>query len=1424
MLRDEGMDILPEKLSSEDVTAIMNIVRQAIPQALHLKYMAYDIKGKQTPDQEKKLRKAANAYNAKAKDEQKVRVFRDSDSDLRLLVKVEGKTDLGNKIIEELNLADEKGALHAVPITLSQNITKLDYPDNGYMLTPTCTFGASQAGRVLDKEEDFKKWALAAFKLADRLLLRGKDEGKNKVVVDDLEEKFEKLSRPPPKEGFMDKDQIAGITEAREAHLKNLDKKDAAGNKLYDQLVPYHFSIDGLKQKIKERLQELKGRDDFEPEIHFARASSDRGPDKILVFVLTPQGSASFKLEGSTGVELEGSYAFEGEENQGFAAVNERYDHAGGNVVISLPHYIIHQMTQANRHNWLNPNDLQGSFEIFVKQLEQEMNLPDNQVEINLSGACCGVSTNDLFAHLEDEAEIDATIGEMFRSLEETMLAKSEEDLGKITAHDHEEHQPLALARRARLGKQATIKLFKNKQAQLRMVKEVREARAELAKAKADKAPVFLSAASLLGLASPFLSGLDISPIITAVLAFGGIIGSLFLLENSFKTFSTIFRQLKTAFTPAAWRQYLAWARANPMIILAIGAGLYALFNPEASGETGYLAAMGIIGPSLELVDKDIRVKDTNSEEFEKFVQENTESRELRKLKIWVSDQTGSAGYNVFSPAQPLTETRISEKVSKLTDESLETMAKKGLMAIRTELEVKLGFYSEADLNEAFKYCVRKNNTMKVADAVATIKKKRLEYAAQNSEQVDFYLKVKFFLNNVKNENIKNIKPEVVKNFLDFIREQGYSVEHMQHTPEKFIEKFITAKNPSNELGESEEIKTQINQIIAALPEKRESEEYSIDGPAIAEAINGFKAFYLDTFSSLGQNNPEAIGFVYSRLEAWKFRVNENEREKVDGVAVNVNDVKYGRLSSDIKKTVGMLKAFIAKQQVIRLEKQAVDVVLTTSEDQKCWTKFGNDDYAALEKLVTAREQARAAADFEKIKQTFLKRIAEVSYFGTMADLRNLNYFYQLILAAITDQEYKELLENGKIEKDSQENQRKVLLGLEENGHPEIAAQLVLYYEVINEVLEGIDEIDVDWDQVRQNIERVCLEKSIANGVMAPKVAGSNILGKPEAGNIPGVSLFTLGSLSLLSGGAVTVALAGGSAAMFIGGGVAAALGLMVLIGTAFMVYRQTKIPAVADSGEGAPAGALAKTGLLTKLISNIKDRQVLGEAAQPGAKKVNPFLLNLRESRIGRALLSRRGMPTGLRLMMLLPSPAIRGLLRVVVAGAMAAAWIGMVVLVGNANSELAILVIVSGIAALAPAKYLSYQLRTTVYSQVGGQLVNSPWMKNKLANMEQNWNEAKVISMLQGLLTILEAVKDNAQAREGVLEVMAQVPYKERKTVLLTTKDGQKMTTRSLPTVIFEPYLAWRMLRIFPSIIIDGKEFKMPQLRQPRAMDSSA
>jgi len=242
-------------------------------------------------------------------------------------------------------------------------------------------------------------------------------------------------------------------------------------------------------------------------------------------------------------------------------------------------------------------------------------------------------------------------------------------------------------------------------------------------------------------------------------------------------------------------------------------------------------------------------------------------------------------------------------------------------------------------------------------------------------------------------------------------------------------------------------------------------------------------------------------------------------------------------------------------------------------------------------------------------------------------------------------------------------------------------------------------------------------------------------------------------------------------------------------------------------------------------VVSEIKRSQVVGVYPQPEVRGLNRILLNLRESKLGQVLSRFRGLPTGLKLMMLLPDFRLQGFSKILVFGALTAAWTGIsIALAGPFSVEIALAGVMLGIASFAPAQYFHYRLNTAVASRVGQQIVKSNWMKELINNLDKNWTDAKVLLTVRGLLLVLEGIQEDVEAREGVLEILSQMPQVRQKSVLLRSRDGQEITQK-LPSIIFErPSLARRLLQVFPRVIINGKPFKIPQLRQRRVLDSAA
>jgi cytidylate kinase len=272
--------------------------------------------------------------------------------------------------------------------------------------------------------------------------------------------------------------------------------------------------------------------------------------------------------------------------------------------------------------------------------------------------------------------------------------------------------------------------------------------------------------------------------------------------------------------------------------------------------------------------------------------------------------------------------------------------------------------------------------------------------------------------------------------------------------------------------------------------------------------------------------------------------------------------------------------------------------------------------------------------------------------------------------------------------------------------------------------------------------------------------------------------------------------------------------------------FRGVLAPATTASTAVSP-GAVAEVDLaadattLNEVLDQVRSDQRLGVAAQPTAS----VWQRLRESGVGRALNQLRGLPAGLKLLMLLPKPQTNAWAKAVVIGASLAVWAGVsLALVNSASVNLATTMVLLGLVAWVPGHAFNYRLRTTAATPLAQAIADSAWMEQTVAALNRAEDSAQVSILLQELLGTLNAAKDDPQAREAVLEVLASLPTFNQRTATLQMADGSQSTHR-LPAILFErPNLLLRLKRVFPVISIDNQPLELPQPRQRRAVDNAA
>ncbi|MCD4813722.1 (d)CMP kinase [bacterium] len=250
-------------------------------------------------------------------------------------------------------------------------------------------------------------------------------------------------------------------------------------------------------------------------------------------------------------------------------------------------------------------------------------------------------------------------------------------------------------------------------------------------------------------------------------------------------------------------------------------------------------------------------------------------------------------------------------------------------------------------------------------------------------------------------------------------------------------------------------------------------------------------------------------------------------------------------------------------------------------------------------------------------------------------------------------------------------------------------------------------------------------------------------------------------------------------------------------------------------------------TGTIQNVIDQILRVQQIGAATpQTAVRPAGGILLNMREGRLGQWFNRMRGVPTSLRLMLLLSNPRLQGFAKTAMLGLLLSVWAGLgVALMGGFSVELAVAGTMLGVATFAPAQYYHYRLKTSITSQVSTQLVQSRWMQQSLQNLGQKWDQAKVMFLVQGLMSVLEGVQDSTEASKGVLSVLGEIPPGiAKETITVTTRDGTKIDQVVPRIVIEKPYLLRKLLKMFPATLWKGEPLQLPKPLYRRGLDSAA
>ncbi|MEW6517763.1 MAG: (d)CMP kinase [candidate division FCPU426 bacterium] len=545
---DEGLYLMPENFTPQEIKEIMRLFRSRVQLNMHRQFMAYDLRGLK-PQEEQQLRAIAAKINEDYGDPKLARVAFDEVYGVRLLLRV-GRNDLAGRFQRELQgfapvPADQvngrlleqifKKRLEQAGLQTARlenlNLTKMAWPreaedfkppidqkgygylQEGYFLTPTLSIGATKASRVdfayVEKQaagelsrSEVQAWSEALYQLAGDFLHVAKDAGKNQVVVDDLTKPIqakEKKAEAP----------VLGDAHGRQLLRQQLLYEDnmilRSGDKpKHDAIYPKHFSTEGFRELVAQRLAVLAGRGDFQPEVHVSRAPPDSGPDKVHIAVITPETTYLLELEGqyygpfveqARGIlrqrmaeewsqqqqrpleevladpvlertldETMASYVIatrDGVNYNRFKLVNDAIGYTAGDQMIGLPHLIL----DLNGLNLLRqPGRMNRKLPGVLSELEKEINDPQ-------SGNQAHVVLTAVFSEMPTKQAAKRGLGRLFSDLRVASMAKQ----GKITAYQPTLRQP-ALVTQMGLAVTRLQGMFAEPGAQRRMVEEVEAA------------------------------------------------------------------------------------------------------------------------------------------------------------------------------------------------------------------------------------------------------------------------------------------------------------------------------------------------------------------------------------------------------------------------------------------------------------------------------------------------------------------------------------------------------------------------------------------------------------------------------------------------------------------------------------------------------------------------------------------------------------------------------------------------------------------------------------------------------------------------------------------------------------------------------------------------------------------------------------
>lgn len=680
---DEGLYLLPEYFSPREVGDVMKLFRSRVQIFMHRQFKPYEVLGLK-PAEEQQLRAIAAKINGDYGDPTLVRVAYDEVYGVRLLLHV-GRPDLVKRYQQELrgfapitaeqangNLIElivkkrlEQAGLQAAQLE-NLNLTQMAWPrttedfkppidqkgygylQEGFLLTPTLSIGATKASRVdyayMEKRasgtltrSDVQAWSEALYQLAGDFLHQAKDAGKNQVVVDQLGEPIKREEKPAEAP-------VLGPTHGRQLQRQQMLFEDnlilrTGERPKHDAIYPKHFSTDGFRELVRQRLAVLAGRNDFQPEVHVSRAPPDSGPDKVHIAVITPETTYLLELEGQyfgpfvaqAREILKQRLAKEWSEEQQrpveevladpalaraleetmasfvtatrdgttyyrFKLLNDALGYTAGDQTIGLPHMIL---DRSGLSLLRQPGRMLRKLPAVLNELEQEMNDPqkENQVRIALTA---------VFSEMPTKQAVQQGVGRLFSDLQVASMAKQ----GRITTYHPTLRKP-ALVKQMEAAVTRLRELLAQPDAQARMVEEV-ESVVDLQRWKNRMQGGFARLEFLAVMAGAALVAMGVAAAVAAgtvtLATTATVSGGLALLAGmtGWLRFRASQRNLAPAVQPVTQPGRLAqllrraadFIRGNPMIILLVGAGLYALLNQQPAEGGVALAAMGMVTAS----------------------------------------------------------------------------------------------------------------------------------------------------------------------------------------------------------------------------------------------------------------------------------------------------------------------------------------------------------------------------------------------------------------------------------------------------------------------------------------------------------------------------------------------------------------------------------------------------------------------------------------------------------------------------------------------------------------------------------------------------------------------------------------------------------------------------------------------------------